>query len=171
MKELTTMKVHGATSVEQQLAAMARFGEFFAGTLFDVYGGVVRPLKRFDVAAPPRKKRPLRVCAPEIHPFITDDGVTLRLTRYWDGPDNSPKGPVILVHGLGVSSRIFSIDTIETDLLEFLYAHRYDVWLLDFRASIELPASARRFSADDIARYDYPAAVAMVHAVTASPSV
>ncbi|MGB6165025.1 MAG: alpha/beta fold hydrolase [Pseudonocardiaceae bacterium] len=171
MKQLTTMKVHGATSVEQRLAAMARFGEFFAGTLFDVYGGVVRPLKRFDVAAPPRKKRPLRVCAPEIHPFITDDGVALRLTRYWDGPHNSPKGPVILVHGLGVSSRIFSIDTIETNLLEFLYAHGYDVWLLDFRASIELPASAQRFSADDIARYDYPAAVAMVRAVTASPSV
>ena len=171
MKQLTTMTVRGATSLEQRLVATARFGEFFAGALFDVYGGVVRPLKRFDVAAAPRKKRPLRVCAPEIHPFITDDGVTLRLTRYWDGPDNSPKGPVILAHGLGVSSRIFSMDTIETNLLEFLYAHGYDVWLLDFRASIELPASAQRFSADDIARCDYPAAVATVRAVTASPSV
>ncbi|MGH3869483.1 MAG: alpha/beta fold hydrolase [Pseudonocardiaceae bacterium] len=167
MRQLTTMTVQGATSVEQRLVAMARFGEFFAGTLFDVYGGVVRPFKRFDVAAPPRKKRPLRVCAPEIYPFTTDDGVTLRLTRYPGGP----RGPVILAHGLGVSSRIFSIDTIETNLLEFLYAHGYDVWLLDFRASIELPASAKRFSADDIARYDYPAAVATVRAVTASPSV
>jgi cholesterol oxidase len=72
---------------------------------------------------------------------------------------------------LGVSSRIFSIDTIETNLLEYLYAHGYDVWLLDFRASIELPASAERFSADDVARYDYPAAVAKVREITTSPSV
>ncbi|MBV9729073.1 MAG: alpha/beta fold hydrolase [Pseudonocardiales bacterium] len=171
MKQLTTVTVGGVTSAQQRLAATARFGEFFAGALFDVYGGVVRPLNRFNLAAPIRKKRPLRVGIPEIYPFTTDDGVALRLTRYWDGPQNSPKGPVILVHGLGVSSRIFSIDTIETNLLEFLYAHGYDVWLLDFRASIELPTSARRFSADDIAQYDHPAAVAKVREVTASPSV
>ena len=171
MKQLATIKAPGATSEQQRLAATARFGEFFADTLFDVYGGVVRPLKRFDLTAPLRKKRPLRVRVPEIYPFTTEDGVALRLTRYWDGRHNSPKGPVILVHGLGVSSQIFSIDTIETNLLEFLYAHGYDVWLLDFRASIELPAAAEPFTADDIARYDYPAAVAKVLEVTASPSV
>ena len=165
--QLATMKVLNATSVAQRLAATARFGQFFAGALFDVFGGVVGPIDRFDSVAPGRKKRPLRVCAPEIHPFITDDGVTLRLTRYQGGS----KGPVILSHGLGVSSRIFSMDTIETNLLEFLYAHGYDVWLLDFRVSIELPASAQRFSADDVAQYDYPAAVAKVREVTTSPSV
>jgi cholesterol oxidase len=170
-KELTTMTVRGAASTEQRLAALARFGEFFAGTLFDVYGGVLRPLTRFDVTAPVRKKRLLRVCAPQIYPLTTDDGVALRLTRYWDGPRNSPKGPVILAHGLGVSSRIFSIDTIETNLLEFLYAHGYDVWLLDLRSSPELPASAGHFTADDIARYDYPAALATVRGVTGKPSV
>ncbi len=169
MPQLTTMKVINATSVQQRLAATARFGNFFAGALFDVFGGVVRPLDRFEVdsAGGTRKKRPLRVGAPEIHPFTTDDGVALRLTRYRGGS----KGPVILSHGLGVSSRIFSIDTIETNLLEFLYAHGYDVWLLDFRASIELAASAQRFSADDVAQYDYPAAVAKVREVTTSPSV
>lgn len=167
MKQLTTMRVRGATSERQRLIKTALFGEFFAGTLFDVYGGVVRPLERFDASAPARKKRLLRVRAPEIHSFTTDDGVALRLTRYQGGA----KGPVILSHGLGVSSRIFSIDTIETNLLEFLYAHGYDVWLFDFRASVELPASAGQFTADDIARYDYPAAVAKVRVVTGSPSV
>jgi cholesterol oxidase len=34
---------------------------------------------------------------------------------------------------------IFSIDTIDTSLLEYLYAGGCDVWLLDYRASIELP--------------------------------
>ena len=167
MTQLTTMRMLNATSTQQRLAATARFGRFFAGALFDVFGGVTRPLTRFDLTAPARKKRPLRVCLPEIHPFTTDDGVTLRLTRYRGGS----KGPVILSHGLGVSSRIFSIDTIETNLLEFLYAHGYDVWLLDFRSSIELPASAQQFDADDVAQYDYPAAVAKVREVTKSPSV
>ncbi|MGH4008971.1 MAG: alpha/beta fold hydrolase [Pseudonocardiaceae bacterium] len=167
--QLTTMKVINASSAQQRLAATARFGRFFAGALFDVFGGVARPLDRFDVgsAAGIRKKRPLRVCAPQIHPFTTDDGMELRLTRYQGGP----KGPVILSHGLGVSSLIFSMDTIETNLLEFLYAHGYDVWLLDFRASIDLPASGTRFSADDVAQYDYPAAVAKVREITTSPSV
>ena len=167
MTQLTTLKVLGATSTRQRLAATARFGQYFAGALFDVFGGVARPLARFDSAAAIRKKRPLRVCAPEVHPFTTDDGVLLRLTRYRGGS----KGPVILSHGLGVSSRIFSIDTIETNLLEFLYAHGYDVWLLDFRASIELPSAAEVFTADDVARYDYPAAVARVREVTSIPSV
>ncbi|MGH3785416.1 MAG: alpha/beta fold hydrolase [Pseudonocardiaceae bacterium] len=167
MKQLTTMTVLNATSTQQRLAATARFGQFFAGALFDVFGGVARPLDRFDSAGPVRKKRPLRIGIPEIYPVVTDDRVELRLTRYQGGS----KGPVILAHGLGVSSRIFSIDTIETNLVEFLYAYGYDVWLIDLRASIELPVAAERFSADDVARYDYPAAVAKVREVTASPSV
>jgi cholesterol oxidase len=167
MKQLTTMTVLNATSTQQRLAATARFGQLFAGALFDVFGGVARPLDRFESGGPVRKKRPLRVCIPEVHPFTTDDGVALRLTRYQGGT----QGPVILTHGLGVSSRIFSMDTIETNLLEYLYAHGYDVWLLDLRASVELPVAIERFSADDVAQYDYPAAVAKVREVTASPSV
>ena len=97
--------------------------------------------------APPRQKRPLRVGAPQVAFFKTSDGVTLRLTRYQGGT----KGPVILSHGLGVSSLIFSMDTIETNLLEYLYAHGYDVWLLDYRNSIELPAATLQASGDDVA--------------------
>ncbi|MGH3812104.1 MAG: hypothetical protein ACRDUV_06565 [Pseudonocardiaceae bacterium] len=36
MPQLTTMKVINATSAQQRLAATARFGQFFAGALFDV---------------------------------------------------------------------------------------------------------------------------------------
>jgi cholesterol oxidase len=76
-----------------------------------------------------------------------------------------------LSHGLGVSSRIFSIDTIDTNLVEFLCVRGYDVWLLDFRASIELPAAQTPFDGDVIATQDYPAAVAKVRAVTGAASV
>jgi cholesterol oxidase len=165
--QLGTIKVPGAQNARQRLEATTRFGQFFSGALFDVYGGVADGLDCLNPDAPPRKKRPLRVAAPEIHAFTTADGVQLRLTNYRGGH----KGPVILSHGLGVSSRIFSIDTIETNLLEFLYAYGYDVWLLDYRASIELPASATRFSGDEIAAYDYPAAVARVRELTGCSSM
>ena len=84
--------------------------------------------------------------------FKTIDGVGLRLTRYQGGT----KGPVVLSHGLGVSSLIFSMDTIETNLLEYLFAQGYDVWLLDYRSSIALPAATLQSSGDDVASKDYP---------------
>src|SRR5207244_1108004 len=81
------------------------------------------------------------------------------------------KGPGRLAHGLGVSSKIFSTDLIDTNLLEFLSAHGYDVWLLDFRASIDLPASKERSTGDDIALHDYPAAVARILEATGAESI
>jgi cholesterol oxidase len=167
MRQLRTMRVTNAASARERLAAMARFGRFFGGVLFETYGGIVAAPSAFDPDAPPRKKRPLRVAAPELYPFTTADGVALRLTRHRGGP----KGPVILSHGLGVSSRIFTIDTIETNLLEYLFAHGYDVWVLDYRASIELDAARSRFTADDVATQDYPAAVETVRRVTGADTV
>lgn len=164
---LSTIRVLNAKDTRGRLEATARFGKLFAGKLFDTFGGVLSGPDRFNVEAPPRKKRPLRVSPPELHPFSTTDGVQLLLTRYRGGA----KGPVLLCHGLGVSSRIFSIDTIETNLLEYLHAHGYDVWLLDYRASIELPASTTRFTGDDVANKDYPAAVARVLELTGAQSV
>ena len=166
-KQMTTMKVSGASSSSERLLALARFGRFFAGSLFDSYGGVFAGPATFDPSAAPRKRRPLRAGAPQVHYWFTSDGVQLCLTRYRGGD----KGPVILCHGLGVSSRIFSLDTIDTNLVEYLYAHGYDVWLLDYRASVELPASAQRCDADTIAQIDYPEAVAEVRRLSGAPSV
>ncbi|MGI9021868.1 MAG: alpha/beta fold hydrolase [Acidimicrobiales bacterium] len=165
--QLSTLRVLNARTDEERLEATARFGRFFAGALFETYGGIAAPLGRFDPDAPPRKKRPMRAPAPEVHPVMTDDGVELRLTRYQGGA----KGPVLVAHGLGMSSRIFTIDTVETNLVEFLTAHGYDVWLLDFRASIELPAAQTQFSGDEIALNDFPAAVARIRQITGCQSV
>lgn len=166
-RQMTTTKIPNASGMIERLKYKARFGKFFGGVLFDTYGGIFSGQNYFDPEASPRKRRPLRVSAPEVHPFQTEDGVSLLLTRYQGGS----KGPVILSHGLGVSSRIFSMDTIDTNLLEYLFAHDYDVWLLDYRASIELPAAQTQFSGDDIARYDYPAAVETVRKLTAANDV
>jgi cholesterol oxidase len=166
-KQMTTMKVTNAPNEEARLGGMVRFGESFAGVLYRTYGGAIAGSVAFDPLAPPRKKRPLRAVAPEVYSFAASDGIGLRLTRYRGGS----KGPVILSHGLGVSSLIFSTDTIDTNLTEYLFAHGYDVWLLDFRNSIALPASAGESSGDDVATKDYPAAVATVMELTGAPSV
>ena len=47
----------------------------------------------------------------------------IALTRYNGGS----KGPVVMFHGAGVSSGMFSLDTIDTNLVEYLVQHRYDV--------------------------------------------
>lgn len=166
LKQLRTMKVTGATGGAQRARILAAFAKLFAGALLEIFGGPLAPPALFDPDAP-RRRRQLRVGKPEIHGFETGDGKALRLTRYRGGD----KGPVILSHGLGVSSLIFAIDTIETNLLEALYAAGYDCWLLDYRASIDLPYTAEQFTADDVADKDYPAAIAKVIEVTGKPSV
>jgi cholesterol oxidase len=166
-RQLTTIQVTNASGPIERLEALARFGRYFAGVLYDTYGEVFHRPTVFDPSAPPRQKRPLRAPAPEFFAFTATDGVPLRLTRYRAGG----KGPVMLVHGLGVSSLIFSIDTIETNLVEYLAARGYDVWLLDFRASIDLPASRTQFTADDVATRDYPAAIDKIRQVTSASSV
>lgn len=166
-RQLTTMKVTNAPNAEERLRGTVRFGDSFAGVLYQTYGGTVAASAAFHPEAPPRKKRALRTDAPEFHAFNAPDGVNLRLTRYQGGY----RGPVILSHGLGVSSRIFCTDTIDTNLTEYLSAHGYDVWLLDYRDSIALPVSANTWSGDDVATKDYPAAIAKVCELTGAPSV
>jgi cholesterol oxidase len=166
VKQLTTMTVTDAPNLASRLAMTARFGSFFAGQLFQSFGGPFARTSAFDPNLI-RPKRPLRAGQPEVHFFETDDKKKLRLTRYRGGS----KGPVIFSHGLGVSSLIFSIDTIETNMLEYLYAAGYDCWLLDYRASIDLPYAEEQCDADAVAKYDYPAAVEYVRGKTGSDSV
>ena len=173
MRQLTTLRTPNATGTAR-LEAVARFGRFFAGELWDVFGplGQLRPTTlneavMNDEAFFPHKPRPLHAPTPTVHAFHTPDGTALRLTRYHAGD----KGPVLLVHGLGVSSEIFSTDTIDTNLVEYLCEHSYDVWNLDFRASILLPASGTVFDGDVIAQQDLPVAVAEVRRISGAASV
>lgn len=166
IRQMRTMTVTAAPDFKSRITAMGRFGLFFAGNLFQSFGGPFAEPLLFDPKRV-RVRRPLRAGTPEIHFFETEDGKKLRFTRY-NGGD---KGPLILAHGLGVSSLIFTIDTIDTSLLEYLHAAGYDCWLLDFRASIELPYATEQFTADDVATKDFPSAVEFVRTHTAAPSV
>jgi cholesterol oxidase len=167
VKQMTTLVGTGGTSKAQRLAAVGKFGALFAGTLYDVYGNVTGLRDtRWDPTAV-REKRDLRVPVPDVHWFYTEDNKRLRLLRYPGGT----RGPLLFTHGLGVSSKIFSIDTIDTNLLEFMVAAGYDCWLLDFRASIDLPYAREEATADVCAELDYQPAVDLIRAVTHRSSV
>jgi cholesterol oxidase len=166
MKQMTTMRVTNPASPLDYMTGNAKFGKVFARALFDVYGGVSSRTSELQPEETIRKKRLLRAPAPEVHFVAAGDGTRLRLTRY-----PGDKGPVLLSHGIGSSSNLFSIDTVDSNLVEYLTAHGYDTWLMDWRGSIELPSAASRFTADDVATHDYPAVVAAVLQKTGAPSL
>ena len=166
-RQCRTVEITHADDDSQCLTDLVRFGRFLLGGLYDSYGHVAAGPHAFHAAAAPRRKRALRLIAPEVHFFPTSDGLHLRLTRYRAGT----RGPVLLVPGLGVSSRIFALDTIDTNLLEFLGDRGYDVWLLDPRSSIDLPYAEQPYTVDDLATKDLPAAVAEVRWKTGAADV
>ena len=88
-------------------------------------------------------------------PFIAGDGFACNL-HHVRGTRTPDKGPVLLVHGAGVRANIFR-PPVETSFVDYLLAHGYDVWLENWRASIDLPAN--EWTLDQAALYDHPAAV------------
>src|SRR5690606_774959 len=60
LKQLRATRALNAPDKAQGLAAVARFGEYFAGSLWDVYGGAFARPAVFNPDAPPRKRRLLR---------------------------------------------------------------------------------------------------------------
>jgi cholesterol oxidase len=157
MRQMRTMEVTGARTRRDRLAAQVRFARYFAGAMLDVYGGIFARSSPLDPDARPRKKRDLRLDDPEVERVETADGAQIRLTRYAGG-----RGPVLLAHGLGRSGNLFTADTIETNLVEYLVSHEFDVWVLDWRGSFELPTARAEWTLDDVAAHDWPAAVARV---------
>ncbi len=173
-RQMSTLKGIGGRSTLERINAVAKFGALFAGTLFDVFGSIFAPVKRFNPNRV-RTKRGLRAGTPRVYFFETTESrpeirKTLRLTRYNNNGANT-KGPLLFTHGLGVASSIFTIDTIDTNLLEYMADRGFDCWLLDFRASIDLPYARERWTADDCAKYDYQPAVDLIRRETGARSV
>jgi len=93
-----------------------------------------------------------------IVPFVAGDGLQCNLIHV-QGEKSATKGPVILVHGAGVRANIFRAP-IPVTIVDDLVAHGYDVWLENWRASIDLAPNL--WTLDKAAVYDHPAAVATV---------
>jgi pimeloyl-ACP methyl ester carboxylesterase len=100
-------------------------------------------------------------------PFKSRDRFNCYLVRV-QGAKPPTKGPVLLVHGSGVSANVFWPPG-QTSLVDCLVDAGYDVWLETWRASIDLPRVD--WSLDIGAAYDHPAAVKKVVEVTGRSEV
>ena len=93
-----------------------------------------------------------------IVPFISGDGFLCNLIHV-RGQESPERGPVLLVHGAGVRANIFRAP-VRTTLVDALIAHGFDVWMENWRASIDF--SPNMWTLDQAARYDHPRAVEKV---------
>jgi hypothetical protein len=102
-----------------------------------------------------------------IVPFTAGDGLTSTLINV-RGNQPPTRGPVLLVHGAGVRAEIFRAP-VDRTLVDVLVDEGYDVWLENWRASIDLPPNP--WNLDQAAAYDHPAAVQTVVRETGADSI
>lgn len=97
-----------------------------------------------------------------IIPFTAGDGLKLNLINI-KNPHDVSKGPVILVHGAGVRANIFRAPVAKT-IVDALIEQGYDVWLENWRASIDF--RPKEWTLDQAAIFDHPYAVKKILEVT-----
>jgi pimeloyl-ACP methyl ester carboxylesterase len=108
-----------------------------------------------------------RVLREEVIPFRAGDGFELNLIHV-NGATPPHKGPVLLVHGSTTRANLFRAP-VAANIVDYLIAQGYDVWLENWRASIDLPRSS--WYLDDAALHDHPRAVRKVLELTGSGSL
>lgn len=100
-------------------------------------------------------------------PFRARDGFEANLINV-RGTSKPEKGPVLLVHGAGVRANIFRAPSGGT-LVDALVDAGYDVWLENWRASIDFEPN--EWTLDQAAVHDHPAAVETVVRETGAEEV
>lgn len=86
----------------------------------------------------------------------TADKRTVKLYRFEGGT----KGPVIMASGFGTTALSYGMLTTKNSLLNEMLKAGFDVWLFDYRGGpYTVEASTTPFNLDDIAKYDWPAAI------------
>ena len=184
MRQLTTITVHDTDTLVGHVTNLiprakkaietyfvAKYAGFFAMTVFRAYGGMLATLNDFTAKdAALLSPRTMHLPPPERYVVPTGDGVNIGLTRYRGGP----RGPLILAPGFSVRASSFATPTVDENLTESLTAQGYDVWLFDYRASADSGNDTEHppeFTIDDIARHDWPAAIAKIRSVTGAENV
>lgn len=102
----------------------------------------------------------------QLIPFTAGDGMPLNLIRV-RGAAPPRFGPVLLVHGAGVRANIFNPPLPQT-FVRHLVERGHDVWLENWRASIDLPRN--EWTLDQAAVHDHPEAVRTVCEHSGSPT-
>ena len=108
----------------------------------------------------------------EVIKFKAKDGFGLNLLHIKNQHNvqerRTKKVPVLLIHGAGVRANIF-MPPVAQSLPDMLQAAGYDVWLLNWRASIDLPPN--EWTLDDAALHDHPAAVEKILNLTGAKTI
>jgi len=91
-------------------------------------------------------------------PFTASDGMVCNLIHVRGGRAPN-RGPVLLVHGAGVRANIFR-PPLRRTIVDSLLDAGYDVWLENWRASIDLAPNP--WTLDRAALFDHPQAVRIV---------
>lgn len=103
----------------------------------------------------------------DVHPFAAIDGFKCNLLRLKNN-NNITRGPVLLVHGAGVRANTFNPPNEKT-LIQCLAEAGYDVWLENWRGSIE--CEPNQWDLDIVSENDHPAAVREVCRLTGTTSI
>lgn len=153
----------------------ARFEEFFIRELAQIYGGPSESTSSEDFPSPTTLDTRWQGQPPgewhelEGHPglrrriigFHARDAERTALTLHQISGQREPtRGPVLLIHGGGVRANLFYDAPRQPTIVDLLVERGYDVWLENWRASIDLPP--RSYTLDQGAVYDHPAAVAEI---------
>lgn len=177
LRMLTSIRARGGTTA-QRARVVEEFGRLFARRLWRIYGGpsALEQLADFpdaeDASAvrwaghPEGEWHQTRELGPlwrRIVGFAAGDGVPLTLHNVRRDPGDGGV-PVLLIHGTGVRANLFYNAPGRPSVVGSLVDAGFDVWLENWRASIDL--GARPYSLDEAALYDHPAAIREVLAHT-----
>jgi hypothetical protein len=167
---LASMRASGGTR-PARLRARWRFAALFLGRLRSVFRGVpshghqadfpdpfVPGAEPFAGYPPGTWHHPPELDGLErrILPLRALDGRDLTLHQV-RGPRPPSRGPVLLIHGSGVRANLFYGPPGRPSFVRALVDAGYDVWLENWRASIDL--GIRPYTLDEAARYDHPVAM------------
>jgi alpha-beta hydrolase superfamily lysophospholipase len=125
-------------------------------------GGIIRTFPPFfgerrEPAFPPLERIAIRA----------GDGTQLWLHHTSGGE----RGPVVVAPGTAMTALSYGLDTVPRSFIEFLVSEGFDVWLFDWRTSPLLTSHAEPYRMEDVARYDWPAAIGEVRRRTGKRAV
>lgn len=162
VEELCSLKARTPDG-RSSASAVLGFVGFFLHQLWDVYGLSFRhrPVVRRDREIALHTTAGVERARCTTHPFLTDDKIALSLLRFHRDPC---RDVVMVVHGLTTSSDMFIMPEHRNLVTHLLDNGFTDVWTLDCRMSNRFPynLSRHRNTLDDVALFDFPAALRTV---------
>jgi hypothetical protein len=161
----------------RRLRGPLRYQREFARQLLAIYGGRALPATQFAFPAVKAGATQFQGQRPgewrelaghsglerRILAFPADDDREINL-HHIRGQDKPTRGQVLLIGGLAMRANSFYDAPVRPTLVDALVDHSYDVWIENWRTSIDLPAGD--YTLDSAAVYDHPAAIRKIREET-----